>query len=69
MAYFQAKNPNLGKFLRVLEWKLLVCSVVIWNILLPCGIFYGNMVNLWSFGIVLPVLVCFTEKNLATLLR
>jgi hypothetical protein len=26
MAYFQTKNPNLGKFWRVLEWKMLVYS-------------------------------------------
>jgi hypothetical protein len=29
--YFQTKNPNLGKFLRALEWKMLayLCSFVI----------------------------------------
>jgi hypothetical protein len=24
MAYFQANNPNLGKFRRVLQWQMLV---------------------------------------------
>jgi hypothetical protein len=24
MVYFQTKNPNLGKFWRALEWKMLV---------------------------------------------
>jgi hypothetical protein len=24
MAYFQTKNPNLGKFWKVLQWKMLV---------------------------------------------
>jgi hypothetical protein len=32
MVYFQTKNPNLGKFWRALEWKLLVYFMVIWNI-------------------------------------
>jgi hypothetical protein len=27
MVYFQTKNPNLGKFWRALEWKLLVYFV------------------------------------------
>jgi hypothetical protein len=32
MVCFQAKNPNLGKFWRALEWKMLVYFTVIWNI-------------------------------------
>jgi hypothetical protein len=43
--------------------------------LLPFGIFYGNLVSfiviwyiLWSFGILFSVVVCCTEKNLATLI-
>jgi hypothetical protein len=39
----------------------LVCFTAIWNILLSFGIFW---VRLEYF---LPVLVCFTKKNLATL--
>jgi hypothetical protein len=31
MAYFRTKNSNLGKFWRVLEWKMLV------------GILYGHL--------------------------
>jgi hypothetical protein len=27
MAYYQTKNPDLGKFWRVLKWKILVYSV------------------------------------------
>jgi hypothetical protein len=30
MSYFQTKNPNLGKFWRVLQWKILVYFVAIW---------------------------------------
>jgi hypothetical protein len=33
MAYFQTKNPDLGKFWRVLQWKML-----------PFGLFYGYLV-------------------------
>jgi hypothetical protein len=70
MVCFQTKNPNLGKFWRVLHWKMLVY------------IFYGHFVHftvfwyiLWSFGIVCGHLVNFfpfwyvwTKKNLATLI-
>jgi hypothetical protein len=58
----------LGKFLKVLHWKMLAFW---WQFCL----FYGQMVCfmaiwhiLWWFGIFFPVLVCYTEKNLATLL-
>jgi hypothetical protein len=53
MVCFQTKNPNLGKFLRVLQWKMTV-------------IFYGHLVHftvfcfiLWTFGIVRGNLVYF----------
>jgi hypothetical protein len=39
MVYFQTENPNLGKFWRDLGWKMLMYFMVIWNILLPFGIF------------------------------
>jgi hypothetical protein len=32
MVYFQTKNTNLGKFWRALEWKRLVYSMAIWNV-------------------------------------
>jgi hypothetical protein len=58
---FQTKNPNLGKLWRVLLWKILVCLMTIWSILLPLGIFYGHLVyfvviwymcfsSFWYFG-------------------
>jgi hypothetical protein len=37
MAYFQTQNTNLGKFWRVLQWKMFV---YLW----PFGIFYGHLV-------------------------
>jgi hypothetical protein len=61
MAYFQAKNPNLGKFWRILQWKLLVYFTDIWYILWTFGIFYGHLVyfmDIWyilsTFGIFFP---------------
>jgi hypothetical protein len=46
MVYFQTKNPNLGKFWRALEWKMLVYSIVIWYTLQQYGILYGHLVML-----------------------
>jgi hypothetical protein len=50
MVCFQTKNPNLGKFWRALDWKLLYISC-------PFGIFYGDLgyfitswYILYSFG-------------------
>jgi hypothetical protein len=58
MVYFQTKNPNLGKFWRAFELKMLVYFMIFWNILRPFGIFYGHLKYfmaiwniLWSFGI------------------
>jgi hypothetical protein len=45
MVYFQTKNPNLGKFWRSLEWKMLVYFKVIWNILRP----FGNVVVIFPY--------------------
>jgi hypothetical protein len=51
MVYFITKNPNLGKFRRALEWKILVYFnghlgyiTAIWDILLPFGIYYCHLV-------------------------
>jgi hypothetical protein len=53
MVYFQTKNPNLDKFWRALDWKMLKYFMTIWYIL--C-----------SFGSFFPVLVSCTKTNLAT---
>jgi hypothetical protein len=50
MVCIQTKNPNLGKFWRALEWKMLVYFTAIWNIFRPFEIFYGRLVTLWLFG-------------------
>jgi hypothetical protein len=55
MAYFQTKNPNLGKFWRDLKWKMFVYFVAIWYILWPFGIVCGHLVYFVSIlSILLP---------------
>jgi hypothetical protein len=68
MVYFRTQNPNLGKFRRELEWKMLVYFMTIWNILRPFGIFYDHLQYfiaiwyiLWPFGIVCGLLVYFSQ--------
>jgi hypothetical protein len=59
MVSFQTKNPNLGKFWRALDGKMLICFRAIWNILRIFGIFYDHLVQfvfIWyissGFGIM-----------------
>jgi hypothetical protein len=68
MVNFRTKNPNLGRFWRVLEWKMLVYFMPIWNKSITAFfICYAHLVILWSFGLFFPVLVYCVKKNLATL--
>jgi hypothetical protein len=64
MVCFQTKNPNLDKFWRGLEWKMLEYFIAIWNILRSFGIPIGIVVVIWHFPLVLVYCV---KKNLATL--
>jgi hypothetical protein len=59
MVCFQTKNPNLGKFWRVLLRKILVYFMTILSILRPLQILYGHLeyfVVIWyiypRFGIL-----------------
>jgi hypothetical protein len=45
MVYFQTKDPNLGKFWRVWQWKMLVVFRAILSILQTNGIVYGHLVH------------------------
>jgi hypothetical protein len=55
MVYFQTKNPNLGKFWRVLQSKMLAYCIAIWSILWafgilwPIGIFHGHLIYFSQF--------------------
>jgi hypothetical protein len=51
---FSNKNPNLGIFCRVLQWKTLVYFTDVWSILRPFGIFVHIWYILWSLGIFFP---------------
>jgi hypothetical protein len=52
--FFQTKYPDLGKFWKALEWKMLVDFIAIWNIFRAFGIpILGPFVNL------VAKLVCF----------
>jgi hypothetical protein len=55
MICFETKNPNLGKFWRVLQWKMLVYFMDTWSILRSFVIF------LWTFCIVRGNLVYFSH--------
>jgi hypothetical protein len=68
MVCFQAKNPNLGKFRRALDCKMLIYFMAIWNILRTFKIFMTIWYILCSFGTLFPVLVPWTKKNLASLI-
>jgi hypothetical protein len=39
MVYFQTQIPKLGKFWRVLQWKMLLYFMAIWSILRPFGMY------------------------------
>jgi hypothetical protein len=70
MAFYQTKNPNLGKFSRVLQWKMLVYFMAIWCTYFKAiwdiftAIWYIVGMVIWY---IFPVLVCCATKNLATL--
>jgi hypothetical protein len=59
MEYFQNKNPDLGKFCRVLQCKMLADYMAIWSILLifgyilwQFGVGYGYLVYFYRFGML-----------------
>jgi hypothetical protein len=45
MVSLKTKNPNLGKFWRALDWKMLIYFLAIWNILQTFGICYDHLVH------------------------
>jgi hypothetical protein len=53
MVSFQPQNPYLGKFWRVLDWKMLIYFMAIWNSLQPFGTFYDNLVHFVSIWYIL----------------
>jgi hypothetical protein len=55
MVYFHTKNPNLGKILRVLDWKMFIYLINIWYILRTFGIFYDHLVHIVFVWYIFPV--------------
>jgi hypothetical protein len=45
MVYFRTKNPDLGKFLRALDWKIFIHFMDVQNILQIFGDFYDHLVH------------------------
>jgi hypothetical protein len=65
MVDFRTKNlGKMGKFLRALDWKMLICFMAFWNILLTC---YDLLVRFELIWYIFPVLVSRTEEHHATL--
>jgi hypothetical protein len=61
MVYFQTKNRNLGKFWRVLQWKILVYFMDIWSILRT---FYWHLVNFLIIWCIFPQFgILYQEKS------
>jgi hypothetical protein len=52
MVHFRTKNPNLGKFCRVLQWKMFVYFTAIWYILRPFGMLVGHFDMFSRFGML-----------------
>jgi hypothetical protein len=50
MLYFPTKNPSLGKFWKVLKWKMLEYFMNIRPTLQPVDIFYDHMVHFVAIG-------------------
>jgi hypothetical protein len=64
MVCFQTKNPNLGKFFRALDWKMLIYFIAIWNILWRFGIIYDLFVHFVSILYIFSrVGIMFQEKS------
>jgi hypothetical protein len=68
MVFFETKNPNLGKFWRVLQLKISVYFMPNWSILGSFGIFCSNLVYLKVLWNIFPVLMFCAKRNLATLI-
>jgi hypothetical protein len=58
--FFQTQNPNLGKFCRALDWKMLIylwpfgIFTDIWDILWPFGTFCVHLVHFFRFWYHVP---------------
>jgi hypothetical protein len=64
MFCFQTKNPNLGKFRRALDWKMIIHLMAIWNILWRLRTFYDHLVHfVFIWYIFSGVGIMYQEKS------
>jgi hypothetical protein len=64
MVCFQTKNPNLGKFWRVLHWKRMLFFMDTWSILQSFVIFYVHLVKFMEIWYILPRFgILYQEKS------
>jgi hypothetical protein len=64
MVSFQTENPNLGKFWRALNWKVLIYIMAIWNILHTFGIFNDTLVHFMFIWYIFSGLgIMYQEKS------
>jgi hypothetical protein len=64
MFVFKPKYPNLGKFWRVLQWKILVHFMTIWCILVLLEIFNGHLVYFVVIWYIFPRFgILYQEKS------
>jgi hypothetical protein len=52
--FIQTKNPNLGKFCKVLQWNTLVIFVTVLSILRPNGPFWVHLVHFVVIWYIFP---------------
>jgi hypothetical protein len=63
MVCFQTKIPALGKFWRILLWKILVYFMTISTILEPLEIFYGHLVYFMVIWYIFPRFGIFDQEK------
>jgi hypothetical protein len=51
---FKPKNPNLGKFMRTLVWRMFIYFMATWKILWRVWIFYDHLVQFVFIWYIFP---------------
>jgi hypothetical protein len=54
IVHFQTKDSNLGKYWRVLQWKMLIYFISIWYSLRTFGIVFGHLVYFLVIWYICP---------------
>jgi hypothetical protein len=59
----QTKNPYLCNFWSVVDWKMSVYFMAVWNILRTFGILFGHLLHFVFIWYMFPVLVSCNKKT------